>query len=494
MTTTRRGLLLSGCAMALACADEGRGARKEEGGDSGLGGEDITPSSTPATTPTSSPTTTGPTTSATTSASTTPTGSTSTTTTSTTPFTEPSTPWVPPGVLDLDAFAWGVQTGDALPSGVVGSVRTTEPEVELLLVQGILEDWVEVSRISGLVPDNKVVGFELTDLEPDTTYALAFLTSDGRRSGVGRFRTALAAGSTRLIRFGATSCLGGNSPWPNLSQAAAQRLDFFCLLGDTIYADADWGEADFEGEWEVALSTDGLRDVTGSTSVLATWDDHEVDNNWAWDDDEMPEKALDALTAFQRALPMRRGPGGLGLWRRTTWGEAIDVFVLDCRGERIAGRYISPDQMDWLIEGVQSSTATFKLILNSVPITDMGSVYGPFSQDDRWQGYPAERTELLDALSGIPGVLFVAGDFHWGALCRVDPPGEPFDGIWEVFAGPSGSAINPLALFVEPDPQYELVIARYNYTLFEADPVGRTLRVAFIDDDGGVIAERTLVA
>ncbi len=413
------------------------------------------------------------------------------------PGPEPA-PWQPPGVEDPVAFAFGVQTGDATLDGVRVSVRTLEPSVALVVVRGVEDGWEEVARMDGLVPDDKVVQVELVDLVPDTTYAVAFYAEDGsdRRSSPSRFRTALYPGYQRVVRFGATSCLGGDRPWPSLTRAAEQKLDFFVLLGDTIYADPSWGDAfDHEADWEEALVQQGMRDLTQSTSLVATWDDHEVRNDWRGDDDDMPAFKDVALDAFRRAIPMGEGPGTVSqIWRRLKWGDTLELFVLDCRSERSGDAYISAEQMDWLKAGLVDSTARFKIVCNSVPICDMDDVYFGIGAEDRWDGYPAQREELLSWIrdTGVEGVLFIAGDFHWGALATIGRPGFDYDDQFEVFCGPGGSTINPLAFVVQPGDHYRLVIRQHNYTAFEADPVAGTIRVAFIADDGAVIGTETL--
>ena len=64
-----------------------------------------------------------------------------------------------------------------------------------------------------------------------------------------------------------------------------------------------------------------MRDLTHSTSVVATWDDHEVDNNWSWNStSQINEKYANGLAMFRRAFPQKMGLQGSGLWRRLSWG------------------------------------------------------------------------------------------------------------------------------------------------------------------------------
>jgi len=246
--------------------------------------------------------------------------------------------------------------------------------------------------------------------------------------------------------------------------------------------------------WSSALQVVGLNDVTTSTSVISTWDDHEVSNNWNWNTEGVPDLVADSLTAFRRAIPQRTGPNDV-MWHKLSWGAAMDVFVLDCRGERRNGDYISPQQLAWLKEELSASTATFKLMVNSVPIADFsGTVAGALGADDRWQGFPAQRTELLTHIrdNNITGVFWIAGDLHIGGIGSVDAPGGPGEHMYEVLAGPGGSPINAGAGFFNPDERFPSIIKTWNYALFEANPVAGTVNVRFFDDDGAVLDEHLL--
>ncbi|MEZ4237606.1 MAG: hypothetical protein R3F59_15950 [Myxococcota bacterium] len=77
---------------------------------------------------------------------------------------------------------------------------------------------------------------------------------------VAHFRTALAPGTRRVVRFGATSC---PEPWCALALAlpgGGLTADFFLLPGDTIYADEGLScPGQYPEHWTRALATEGLR-------------------------------------------------------------------------------------------------------------------------------------------------------------------------------------------------------------------------------------------
>lgn len=411
------------------------------------------------------------------------------------PGPEPDEPWSPDGEVVDSRFPFGLQTGDATVDSAIVSVHTTAAgAIGLVLARGVEGGWEEERRLNDLTAEDGVVQVDLNGLRADTTYSVVAYDG-GSRSPVSRFRTAIAVGESRKIRFGATSCLGGNAPWRTLSEAAEEKFDFFIMGGDTVYVDQYANDA-IRGVWEGAMRTPGLKDLTASTSLLATWDDHEVDNNWSWNAAGITERVQVGLGEFRRHLPVGPGGGEIGIWRKLSWGDAADVFVLDARGERRNGNYLSPEQLTWLKDGLSASTARFKIVVNPVPITDLADVVGELQQEDRWQGYPVQRGELLQHIADeeVAGVLFISGDFHIGALGKVDAPGGPAEDVWEVLAGPGGSPINPVVNFgVEFDAErFPIIVPGHNYVLFEADPESGEILVQFIDDNGLMIDERTL--
>ena len=393
--------------------------------------------------------------------------------------------WEPEGSEDLGVFPHGIQAGDVTTASAILSVRAAAPEV-LIEVVGIDDTgWWPVHEAVHFL-DDRAAQVEVTGLRPGTTYGWVARTTPSTRSVQGTFRTPPATGDDRVIRFGAVSCLGGNEPWPCLTRAAEEALDVFLFLGDTIYA--DWGYTEpVQEKWDTALAQQGMRDLTASTSIIATWDDHEVRNNFTPENTSSSE-IDEGRRAFREALPQRVGPEGQ-IWRKLSWGE-VDFFVLDCRGERVDGNYISPAQLDWLREALSQSTARFKIILNSVPITDLSfiPIAGDIDAYDRWQGFPAQRQELVDHCAGIPGVLFLSGDFHVGAAAYIEPPSSVGADLKEILCGPGGSPINSAYAFIPEGGRLPKVVAKHNVTLFECDPTTGNLSVQWIADDGRELA------
>ena len=403
---------------------------------------------------------------------------------------EPSE-WTPEG-SESEAFRWGVQSGDATVDGVLLSVRTTEAEVVLVVVQADGDGWTEVARETVAVADG-TAQLELTGLAADTAYRWVAEGAEGR-SRVGRFRTALDDSGYRVLLFAATSCIKENEPWENMSQVAALQPDAFLLLGDQIYSDSHEIEG-YREEYGKCLEIGGMNDATAGCSVVATWDDHEVANNWAME--SLAKGQYDAaLQAFREGFPQRQGPTG-GIWRSISYGGVAELFVLDCRSERQAdeGVYIGREQMDWLKAGLAASTATFKLILNSVPITDYTDMLGDVEADDRWQGFPEAREEILSFIDGegLTGVLWVAGDVHFAQVAKVGVPGSGLgEEQWETCVGPGGSNVMPVEVYEDTTGQFPLLLSAWNSTLIRLDPGLGEITITHVGDDGATLAETVL--
>ena len=137
---------------------------------------------------------------------------------------------------------------------------------------------------------------------------------------------------------------------------------------------------------------------------------------------------------------------------------------------------------------------TFKVILNSVPIARFPTppAWGP--PIDRWEGYAAQREELLAHIANEPvdNVWFVSGDFHLGLVHRVEVTGRD-SRLWEIATGPGCQVPrDPLSL---ASPQQILHLSAENaYTTFRFDPETNTVQVRFVNELGKVLFDAPLTA
>jgi alkaline phosphatase D len=411
---------------------------------------------------------------------------------------------VPPA--PLASFPLGIAAGDVTAEAAVLWTRHagTAP-----LALAVWEQTAAGPVAVGLYPaaraDGGFVHVDLGGLTPGARYRYAFVETSGgeptQRSAVGRFRATLAEDTLEPVTLGAVACTSNGRAMSTLERAGERDdLDLFCLLGDTTYNDGSRTRAEFRTRWAQNLSTAGYRKVREATSVLATWDDHEITNNWNPETIDRTTLAT-GTAAFFEHLPIRRQPSAPDrVYRSVRWGLTAEIFVLDSRSERrpstrrsASAQYLSRAQMDWLKAGLLDSPCVFRVILNSVPITNFPGLFD-FVAADRWEGYPAARTEILSFVEdeGIDGVLWVAGDFHLGSTGRLGRSGLGASQI-EVLVGPGAQVPNPLLGTLRNNDQFDFVTGTSNYTALRLDPGDRSVRATFHDGGGAIVGTRSYV-
>ena len=407
----------------------------------------------------------------------------------------------PEMVPESDAFPLGISSGDATGSDVVLWCRYAgRRDLEVAVYEMNGEDYVsELGPFPAAVEDYGIVHVQADGLIAGGRYRYAFfeLESGDRvaRSAIGRFRAPIADGALEPLIFGAVSCTDNSKPFDTLARAADRDdLDAFLFVGDNAYCDGCETLDEYRALYVEHWGKPEHRALRASTSLLMSWDDHEVQNDWNPETIDA-QRLEDAFQAFFEHAPLRRvQEAPRRIWRSRRWGKTAEIFVLDCRSERrpstiLSGdpEYLSAEQLAWLKEGLTKSEAKFKLILNSVPITDMPLLWDAYSTD-RWEGYGGQREEILSFIddNAISGVVWVAGDFHLAFISKIGNGGGPGATQLEVLVGPGAQSPSPLAWTLQP-PQFEWVTDTNNYAAFHLDPAAETLRVVHHDPLGAVL-------
>lgn len=414
-----------------------------------------------------------------------------------------SPPDPPEQVQEVARFALGVASGDVTANRAIVWTRYENPTPLSVAVWEMDSDRYVRTVWEGPVQpgDGGFAHVDVDGLTGGRRYRYAFFEmSEGMRIGrspIGAFRAALSADQMEPLVIGAVSCADNGREFKTLKHAGTRSdFDVFLFGGDTIYSDGAASLPEFRAKWAENLSTEGYRTLRQSTSVLASWDDHEITNNWNGE-------AVDAglwsrgSQAFFDNLPLRRHDiEPSRVWKSLKWGKTLEVFVLDCRGERKPStrgsdnpEYISPTQMDWLKTGLSQSDATFKLIMNSVPIGNFPLAFDP-ARADRWEGYAIQRAEILSHIDdgSIAGVVWISGDFHLGCLGRVDKSG-PGSTQLEALVGPAAQTGSPLALGLGGE-QYDWATSNNNYVAMHLDPATSTITFRYWGDDGNLLHEQ----
>ena len=407
-------------------------------------------------------------------------------------------PGLPPGVFTL-----GVASGDPRPHGFVLWTRLAPKPLE---GGGMPNRTVPVrwqlatdQSFRHLVADGQVttgpgvghsVHVEVDGLPSNRRYFYRF-TTGGQVSEVGRTRTAPArAASVDHLRIVFASCQDWRDGyWTSWPHVVADRPDLVFWLGDYIYEGGIEGEVRNHNSEEVVTLVDyrnryglykqdpGLRAAHAAAPWIVTWDDHEVENNYARfrpqdpaDDLIFKARRHAAYTAFWEHQPIRSRPQGdhMSLYRTLRWGQLLQMLVLDgrqfrnnqacgtedlgadCAERRDPNRtMLGPRQFDWLQRELAADRCRWSLLANQTVMTPVP--FGAAYNMDQWDGYPAERTKIFNSLAKVRNAVVITGDIHAAGVgdLREEPDGSPVVGTELVTAGISSSFDPALADLAE---------------------------------------------
>ena len=384
-------------------------------------------------------------------------------------------------------FSLGVASGDPWPDGVVLWTRLAPepldgggmPMVNVEVGWEIAPDRAfRTVTQKGVVLARPELGHsvhvEARGLEPGRDYWYRFHAGN-EVSQVGRTRTAPPANArVAELRFAVCGCSHFETGYfTALRRIASAEFDFVFHTGDYIYEGrADGGKnpavvrqhrgeeiytvVDYRNRYALYKSDADLKAAHASAPFIVTWDDHEVDNDYAGDTDEQntpPELFLlrraAAYQAYYENMPLRAStlPAGpaMRLFRRLQFGNLLDLSVLDtrqfrsnqsCNGVAATGcadaaepsrTILGSEQERWLFEQLGTARATWTVIGQQVPTfarnMARAAPNGQFSMD-KWDGYPASRERLYARLrhTKAPNPVVLSGDvhMHYGADLKLD--------------------------------------------------------------------------
>jgi len=203
--------------------------------------------------------------------------------------------------------------------------------------------------------------------------------------------------------------------------------DFMVWLGDNHYLrDADYGSrTGIMYRNTYTRSQPKLQPLLSSMHHYAIWDDHDFGPNNSDRSYLHKETTWEAFKLFW-ANPSYGLPGQKGITTSFTWSDC-EFFLLDNRYFRSPNNRITGDntmlgtkQLEWLIDALSGSYATFKFICIGGMVLSTNEAYENYSNT-----HPEERKYLMDAIQKeqIPGVVFLDGDRHHTELSYWKPEG-----------------------------------------------------------------------
>ncbi len=318
------------------------------------------------------------------------------------------------------------------------------------------------------------VHVEVEGLEPARWYWYRFMAGNAV-SPAGRTRTAPAAGAAvDRLRFAFASCQQYEQGFYAAHRhMAAEDLDLVVFLGDYIY-ESSWGSRhvrkheglepatleQYRNRYARYKSDADLQRSHAAFPWLVTWDDHEVDNDYANDrsedlDPDFLVRRAAAYQAYWEHMPLRSSarPNGpdMQLYGRHDFGGLARFHVLDGRqyrdhqvcprlgrgGSNVVDDLKCPsrlepqrtllgrDQENWLHAGLSTSRARWNVVAQQLLMAQMDRKPGPERQfwSDGWDGYPAARARLLQAIAERKPAnpLVIGGDVHFNCVADLKP-------------------------------------------------------------------------
>jgi len=418
-------------------------------------------------------------------------------------------------------FSLGVASGDPLPDGFVLWTRLAPeplaedggggmPEQSVPVRWEVAADenfgWIVRQGTARARPElAHSVHVEVEGLEPAREYFYRF-KAGSEISPVGRTKTAPAPGAAvAQMRFAFASCqMYEHGYYTAYGHMSEEDLDLVVHLGDYIYEYgineyvASGGNVrrhegpkiftlpQYRNRYALYRSASNLRAAHAAFPWVVTWDDHEVENNYA---DAIPggdrsveeflRRRTAAYQAYYEHMPLRRssvpqGPDML-LRRRITYGNLAEFNVLDTRqyrNDQAAGGGVdppNPEQRDpsrtitgeaqerWLLEGLSRSRSRWNVLAQQVFFAERDLRSGPGEAFimDAWDGYLGSRNRILGFIAErrIANPIVITGDVHnnWAADLKsdFDDPDLPTVGTefvgTSITSGGDGADTNPRA-------------------------------------------------
>ncbi len=468
----------------------------------------------------------------------------------TTTTVAPATKSAPPVQLSSDPFTLGVASGDPLSDRVVlwtmlapsDSLPDTDIDVEWEI--GRDADLTDVVA-HGTAPAVAALGYSVhvdaTGLDPDTEYHYRFRIGD-YSTDPARTRTFAAAGTTpERFRFAFSSCQNWEQGYYAAYRDAVDQddIDAFVFLGDYIYEYATGGYADERGRttgqdfecetveqyrarYALYKSDPLLRAAHALVPWIITWDDHEVDNDYAGAVSENNDptdvflaRRAAAYQVWYEFMPVRLDPPtgpDYQIYRSFAHGDLVRFHVLDTRQYRSDQQHndpfvaqlgdavqvrdetlaFSPDhtmvgaaQRQWLSDGAEASEAVWDVLAQQVFMFGGNAVVGadpPVVVVDTWDGYAGDRQAVLEAMTAaVDNLVVLTGDFHSAAVAdlRTDPFDQSLPVIGTEFMASSISssffdddqAVEGLvSAALTANPQIKWFSAKRGYTVCEVTP------------------------
>ncbi|WP_406477849.1 alkaline phosphatase D family protein [Streptomyces sp. NBC_01615] len=435
-------------------------------------------------------------------------------------------------------FTLGIASGDPLPDAVVLWTRLAPdplngggmPDRAVSVEWEIAEDSrfrkpARRGTAQALPEYGHSVHVDVRGLRPDRAYWYRF-RAEGQLSPTGRTRTAPHPHSSGgSLRVALASCQNWqNGYFTPYADMLDQDPDVVLFVGDYIYeskpsatavrrhegSDEPYTLVQYRNRYAQYRTDPHLAAMHANAPWVVTFDDHEVDNDFAGEIPQDPDKQSHdafvarltaAYQAYYEHMPVRATaiPDGphIQMYRRLDFGRLARLNVLDTRqfrsnqatsqegAEDPSLTMLGTEQKEWLLDGLHKSPTRWNLIASQIMMaeTDLQVGEGKLWYYDAWDGYQAERNALMGEFASIRNPVVLTGDRHLTMISDLkedfaDPDSAVVGAEFVGTSISSGGDQDQTAFHKEWDPRmadnphWKFIDAHRGYHLFDIDRGG----------------------
>ncbi len=409
----------------------------------------------------------------------------------------PNFPFDPDNTIpDMGAYYYhhliathGPVVGNVTSTSARFAIRTfTNSSVKIILSRNS-NKWYNPIYTNIAKTDNSqdyFIVLKATGLKPNTTYYYRPIVNGKRiTSFLGKFKTFPQKGKaiTFSFLFGSGQQQVWDDPNSNIGNIfpimAQENAHFFLHQGDWHYPDttdsecgdtlnyfAKYKDLVYESYKTRYDPNFPMAEMLKVMPVDYTYDDHDWVNDNC-DGTYMSQGGANTIQVYQEVFPHYTLPSASkGIWHKFACGNT-DIFMIDNRAQRDPNmnallwwddRYVfsadyvddhtilGEEQMNWLLNELKTSTATWKFISSGTPFNPAGrgllelalmlqnTAYDPLLDPatgqersmaslakefaDKWWGFPSDIYTLLSKIieNDIKGVVFLSGDTHTSGI------------------------------------------------------------------------------
>jgi len=337
-----------------------------------------------------------------------------------------------------------------------------------------------------------VAVIDLSSLSNDTEYFYQVVVDGGATSNVQSFQTFPAVGTVSNFHFDFGSCqdFEGNPPINEdvVERISADNPRFFLQCGDWGYpdktddfpTDSNFFPIDYQNvinSYHRRYSSEQMKELMSHVPIDYVYDDHDYINDngsrnsvsFYWEGNPLQEVVFDPIArtniikGYADFFPhYDLVDTSEGIHHSIRYGN-VEIFMCDNRSAKSATlasltadnndiytfnapdsghTMLGEDQLQWLSNGLQNSTATWKFVMTGV-LFNKG--YRDFIDDlsgnqiiqdflnipgygtgksllalavDTWSGYPDEQDAIIDfcAQNNVENVVWLSSDSHTSAI------------------------------------------------------------------------------